>query len=202
MSNENLFLPNSEINSILKKTFLPLLLISIIFFSIHGTNVIADDDENDDDDDFEDISSNLGWASIGLFALSSIYILFYQLFRFTRNFSKEDDSSNLSSNYRAVFLKIRKPLLYIHYFAGFLALILLLIHGIFLSGEDGGAVVLGWVTGAFYIFYIITGIILWLKVKPFWNIKKIRKGLTFIHRSMILFLLVIIIHIVHLFISD
>lgn len=182
-----------------------LIAFFITFLLVQNmiVNVTADDDEDDNgDDEFEDLSSSLGWASVGLFVISSLYIVFYQTFRISRKFSDEGNFASLKENIRVVFLKIRKPFLYTHYFAGFFALVTLLIHGILLTRADEEPVAVGWATGAIYIFYILTGIILWLKIKPFWSWKKIRKSLLYVHRSLLLFAIVIIIHIVHLAISD
>jgi len=195
---------NKSLNGFSSTRLLFILMVLFITILIVQTSIIQvrADDENEDDDDSKGISNSLAWASVGLFVISSIYILLYQTFRITRNFSDEGNFSNLKNNYRIFFLKIRKPFLYIHYIAGFLALVTLLIHGILLTKGDEEPVAIGWATGAIYIFYILTGLILWLKVKPFWKWNKMRKSLMYIHRSLILFAIVIIIHIVHVAITD
>lgn len=140
-----------------------VLFVTILIVQTSTVQVRADDDES------KSISNSLAWASVGLFVISSIYILFYQTFCITRNFSDEGNFSKLKNNYRIFFLKIRKPFLYIHYMAGFFALVTLLTHGILLTSGDEEPVAVGWATGAIYIFYILTGLILWLKIKPFWK---------------------------------
>ncbi len=180
-----------------------LLLIMILVISNVTGNVLADDDDEDDEeDDDEDLASDLGWASVGLLAVSSIYIFLYQGFKITRKFSDEGNFARTKENYRKFFLAIRKPFLYIHYISGFAALVVLLIHGALLTKQDIEDVAVGWASGAIYIFYILTGIILWWKIKPFWSSKKARKVLLWTHRSLILFALGIIIHIVHVAIAD
>jgi len=61
-----------------------LLLILILVVSNITGNVLADDDEDEEDDDDEDLASDLGWASVGLLALSSVYIIPYQGSKITR----------------------------------------------------------------------------------------------------------------------
>ncbi|MHA2309492.1 MAG: hypothetical protein ACXABJ_09465, partial [Candidatus Heimdallarchaeaceae archaeon] len=75
-------------------------------------------------------------------------------------------------------------------------------HGIYLSTKDETLVAIGWVTAAFYIFYVLSGIIIWLKIKPFWNFKKAMKIMNKIHRSVILFSSIVIIHIIHVILAD
>lgn len=181
-----------------------VLFVTILIIQNSVISVTADDEdeEDEDDDEFEDLSENLAWASVGLFAISSMYVFFYQTFRITRKFSDEGSMSDFKNSYRTFFLKIRKPLLYIHYITGLAALVTLLIHGILLTNGDDEPIAVGWATAAIYIVYILTGIILWLKVKPFWSWKKVRKALIYIHRSLFLFAIVIIIHIVHVAIAD
>lgn len=178
-----------------------LMLILVLVISNLIVNVLADDDEEDDDDD-EDLASDLGWASVGLLVVSSIYIFLYQGFKITRKFSDEGSFAGTKENYRKFFVAVRKPFLYIHYASGFAALVLLLIHGALLTKQDIEPVAVGWASGAIYIFYILTGIILWWKIKPFWSSKKSRKALLWLHRSLLIFAVGIIIHIVHVAISD
>jgi len=180
-----------------------LMLILILVISNITGNVLADDDEDEEDDDNDEgLASDLGWASVGLLGVSSIYIFLYQGFKITRKFSDEGSFAETKENYRKFFLTVRKPFLYIHYASGFAALVLLLIHGALLTKQDIEPVAVGWTSGAIYIFYILTGIILWWKIKPFWSSKKARKALLWLHRSLLIFTIGIIIHIVHVAISD
>ncbi|NHK30930.1 MAG: hypothetical protein FK730_06225 [Asgard group archaeon] len=169
---------------------------------ISTTNITADDDDDDEDDDeFEDISNSLGWASVGLFAVSVIYIVFYQAFKLTRRISDESRLANFKTNYGTFFRRIRKPILYIHYISGLLALGVLLVHGIMLTKDDTEAII-GWVTAGVYIFYILTGLVLWFKIIPPKRKPKFRKAVLYVHRSLLLFVIVIVIHIIHLAIAD
>lgn len=186
------------------RTLLLLLLIIGLFILLtNNLTIDADDDDEDDedDDDFEDISKNLGWASVGLFAVSAIYIVLYQFFRLTRRITEESKLYNFKSNYSNFFRTIRKPLLYTHYLAGLAALGILLAHGILLADDDTEAVI-GWVTAGIYIFYIITGVLLWFKIIHPKRNKKFRKVVLYVHRSMLVFAIAIVIHIVHLAIAD
>ena len=195
-------LPGISTSSLLFVLLILFVIVLIIQNSVISVVADDEDDEDEEDDDFEDISENLAWASVGLFVVSSVYVLLYQAFRITRKFSDEGNMSEFKNNYRNFFLKIRKPLLYIHYIAGLAALVTLLIHGILLTKGDDEPIAVGWATAGIYIFYILTGVILWLKVKPLWSWRKVRKSLLYIHRSLLLFAIVIIIHIVHVAIAD
>lgn len=187
--------------------FISLLLVLFVIFlvlqnSIINVNAEDEDEDDEDDDDFEDVSKDLGWAAIGLFVVNSIYVLFSKAFRITRKFSDEGKFAAVKSNTRSAYLKVRKPLQIVHGVSGLGALVVLLIHGIVLTDGDSEAVALGWATTAIFIFYILTGIILMLKLKPFWTAKKVRKTLLFLHRNLILLALIFILHIVHIVISD
>ncbi len=184
--------------------FISLILVLFVIFLVLQnsiTNVHAEDDD-DEDEDFEDVSKDLGWTALGLLAVNSIYVLFSKVFRITRKFSDEGDFAAVKSKTRTAYLKVRKPLQIIHGISGLGALVVLLIHGIILTDGDSEAVGLGWASAAIFIFYILTGIILMLKLKPFWTLKKVRKTLLFLHRSLILLVLIFILHIVHIVISD
>jgi len=187
----------------MKQYLLLGLVVFITFLLITSSSVLADDDDDDeeDDDDDEDLANSLGWASVGLFAVSTIYIIFYQIYRVTRRLSAEGKQGETRKAIRDFFLFIRKPLLYIHYFAGLAALVILLIHGVMLTKDDTEAVI-GWVTAGVYIFYIFTGILLWFKIINPKRRPNFRKAVLWIHRSLFIFAIVIAIHIVHLAIAD
>ncbi len=203
MNRTNYMLQIKRTNTIRQITILVIVLIVVLLVAQNSLiQVSADDDDDDEDDDNEeDLSKSLGWAAVGLFAVSSVYIAFYQTYRFTRRLSKEGRKGEIRKFIGNVFLKVRKPLLYTHYFSGLAALIVLLIHGVMLTKDDAEAVI-GWVAAGVYILFIITGIILWFKIKPIWVRKKLRKTIFYIHRSLLIFIIIIAIHIAHLVIAD
>ncbi|TFG20734.1 MAG: hypothetical protein EU530_02245 [Promethearchaeota archaeon] len=90
-----------------------------------------------------------------------------------------------------------KKQLWAHYLAGTAGIVLIGIHGIGLLSEDDGQAVLGIITGAFLAFYVLTGLIIkvfLLKVK---RAKELKKILFILHRSAILILIVLGLHIAH-----
>lgn len=199
MKRINLSIQKQSANGKIKLLILFGFLLVIILLLISTTSIIADDD--DDDDEFEDVSKSLGWASVGLFAVSIIYIVFYQTFKLTRRISDESRLANFKTNYGSFFRRIQKPILYIHYISGLLALGVLLVHGILLTKDDTEAII-GWVTAGVYIFYILTGLVLWFKIIPPKRKPKFRKAVLYVHRSLLLFVIIIVIHIIHLTIAD
>ena len=187
------------------KRFLLLGLVVLIVVLLITTSSVSakdeeDEEDDDDDDDDEDLSKSLGWASVGLFAVSSIFIAFDQTYRLTRRLSKEGKQGERRKTITNIYLKVRKPLLYTHYFAGFAALVVLLIHGVMLTKDDTEAII-GWVTAGVYIFYIFTGILLWFKIISSKRRPKLRKAVLWIHRSLLIFAIIIAIHIIHLAIA-
>ena len=175
------------------------LLVFITVSSFYVTQVYADDDDEDDDD----FGKDLGNVAIGLFAFSTVNIIALYIFRISRKLLGEDEK-NLERKKKItnIYQKIRKPLKYIHYVSGLAAVTVLLIHGINLSSSDDFGIIIGWVTAGVYLLYVLTGLLIWLKVKPFWSSNKAKKILNKFHRSLILFLGVIIVHIVHVVVVD
>ena len=179
-----------------------IFLASFIFILIFTINplVIADEEAEEDGADF---AKDLGIVAIALFIISVINVGILYLYRLSRKFITEKSSvSGIKETTRDFYLKTRKPLNFIHYFIGLAAVTVLVIHGIKLTQKDDETVILGWITAGVYIFYILTGLILKLKIKPIWNSKKIVRILNKIHRSMIFFFGIIITHIVHVLIAD
>jgi len=153
-------------------------------------------DDGDDDDDENDAANSLGWAAVGLLVVSTIYIVFYQSFKITRKISNEGKLSSFKDFVAKVFRAVRKPLLYIHYFSGLAALGVLIAHGILLS-RDSAASTIGWASAGIYIFYILTGLILWFKIITPKRTKKLWKVVLYVHRSLLLFAAILAIHIIH-----
>lgn len=201
MKRTSLLLQKRFSSNVLKHYLLLGLIIFISILLITSSSVLAkDEDDDDDDDDDEDLSKSLGWAAVGLFAVSSIFIAVDQTYRLTRRFSKEGKQGERRKAITNIYLKVRKPLLYTHYFAGLAALVFLLIHGVMLTKDDTEAVI-GWVTACVYIFYIFTGILLWFKIINAKRRPQLRKAVLWIHRSLLIFAIIIAIHIVHLAIA-
>lgn len=185
-------------SNVMKHYLLLGLVVLISVLLITSSSVSAEDEEDDDDD--EDLSKSLGWAAVGFFVVSSIFIAIDQTYRLTRRLSKEGKQGERRKAITNIYLKVRKPLLYTHYFAGLAALVVLLIHGVMLTKDDTEAVI-GWVTAGVYIFYIFTGILLWFKIISSKRRPKLRKAVLWIHRSLLIFAIIIAIHIVHLAIA-
>ncbi|MHA1109901.1 MAG: hypothetical protein ACTSRE_02275 [Promethearchaeota archaeon] len=146
----------------------------------------------------DDTIKNLGVAAFALFAISLVYVFFSQIMRFTMKLNKEKERNvKFKENYLKFFKVIRKPLLIVHYLASTTAIILLAIHGISMLPENNEQAVLGIITGSFLAFYIITGIIMKFILPKLKKAKNIRKYMYFIHRSLIVILIVLAIHIAH-----
>jgi len=176
-----------------------IVFILVISFGFSFTTT-ADDDDKGDDDDF---AKDLAYVSIGLFVATAVTISVYMTNKYSRRFlGDEGKSKETKDKISQIFRKIRKPLNYIHYIVGFAALTTLLIHGIRLSNKDEKLVAIGWITTAVYIFYVLSGLVIWLKIKPFWNSKKTVRILNKIHRSLILFVGIVILHLIHVVMAD
>ena len=147
-----------------------------------------------EDDDIK----NLGVAALGLFSLGLIYVFFFQIMRLTLKLNKEKERNVVfKANYQKFFKVVRKPLQWLHYLAGTAAIVLLAIHGIGMLPEDNEKAVLGIVTGSFLAFYVLTGFIIKIILAKAKKAKKLKKYLFFIHRSLIVILIVLGIHIAH-----
>ena len=185
-----------------RNIILMLSLIAIIALSRPLiSNVFADDNDEDENDDE---GGELGTVAIGLFAFSTVNIIALYIFRFSKKFFSGEDEKNAERRKKIVifYQKIRKPLNYIHYVSGLAALIVLFIHGIQLTSSDDFEIIIGWIVAGIYVLYILTGLVIWLKIKPFWSNNTSKKWLNRFHRSIIFFATVIIVHIIHVVVVD
>jgi hypothetical protein len=177
-----------------------LLLLSILVITCVTQSVVAEDGEQDD---FKDRAKNFGFVAIGLFSVSIIYVVFYQTFINSKKIlPKNEKFEERRSRIQKTFLKVKKPLSLLHYFAGFTALILLLIHGTLLIEEGNVKAILGLTTASLYLFFVIIGITIKVVLKKLKKPKKLRKTLFKVHTNLIIFILIISLHIVHIAYGD
>jgi len=187
----------------LNKRYLKVLLILMIFalgLICVSSIAVAEDEE---DDDFKDRAKNMGVVAIGLFSVSIIYVFFYQTFINSKKIlPKNDKFEERRAKIQKTFLKVKKPLSLLHYFAGFTAIILLVIHGTSLIGEGNIKAILGLTTASIYLFFGTTGIIIKVVLKKLKRLKKLRRTLFKIHTNLIIFILILSFHIVHIAYGD
>lgn len=180
--------------------FVKFLLIFTVFLLISASFMkigFAEDDEDDEDDD-EDRAKNLGVAAFGLFGISLIYVLLFQIMRLTMKLNKDKERNvKFKEGYLKFFKVVRKPLQWVHYLTGGTAIVLLAIHGLGMLPEDNTQAVLGIITGSFLAFYALTGVIIKVVLARAKRAKKLKKYLLIIHRSIILIFIVLAIHIAH-----
>jgi hypothetical protein len=182
------------------KLFLILIVIALVFTSVSLSTVA---NGGDDDDDFKDRAKNFGVAAIGLFSVSIIYVVFYQTFINSKKILPQNDKFEVRrAKIQTLFLKVKKPLSLIHYFAGFTAIILVLIHGLSLIGEGNIKAYLGLTTASFYLFFVILGIIIKVVLKKLKRPKKLRRTLFKVHTSLIIFVVIISLHVIHIVYRD
>ena len=180
----------------LNKRYLEVVLILTIFtlgVICVSSTVVAEDEEDDD----------FGMVALGLFSVSIIYVFFYQTFINSKKIlPKNDKFEERRAKIQKTFLKVKKPLSLLHFFAGGTAIILLLIHGATLIVEGNIKAILGLTTASFYLFLGITGIIIKVVLKKLKKPKKLRRSLFKTHTNLILFILIISFHIAHIAYGD
>ena len=189
----------------LNKHSLKIVLVFVIFaFGLVCVSLTAvAEDEDEEDNDFKDRAKNLGVAALGLFSVSIVYVFFYQIFINSKKIlPKNDKFDERRAKIQKTFLKVKKPLSLIHFFAGGTAIILLLIHGTTLIVEGNIKAILGLSTASLYITFGITGLIIKVVLKKFKKPKKLRRTLFKFHTSLIIFIIIISLHITHVAYGD
>lgn len=190
-----------------KTTKLLLLMFSIFlitFMISDQTHVLAKDDDDDGIDLIgDDLAKDIGPIAIGLFAAGMINVIVLYIYKFTRRFLDDEGRSGKIKNFtREVYLKTRKPLNFLHYLLTLGATTIIILHGIEFIRKEQEVGIFGWVAVAIFLFYILTGAIIKLRIKPLWTSKQARKWINRLHRSLLIFLVVIAVHIVHVILAD
>lgn len=191
-----------------KSKFLYLLFFSLLSISLIlalSYTQAKDDDDNDDGIGLigDDLAKDIGTIAIGLFAAGMLNVIVLFVYKFTRKFlNDEGKTGKIKSVTREVYLKTRKPLNYLHYLLTLAATTIIILHGIEFIKKEQEVGIFGWVAVAIFLFFILTGAIIKLKIKPLWTSKRGRKILNKLHRSLLIFLAVIAVHIIHVLLTD
>lgn len=181
-----------------KRKQISFFAVGIFILLIFSASPIAGDDGDDGDS-----SKNIGYIAISLFVLGMINVVFLYAYRITRRFLSEEGLAGKTRDFtREAYIVTRKPLNWVHYLLTFSATTIIILHGFRLMNKEEEVGIFGWIATSIFLFYILTGIIIKLRIKPFWNHKNIRYLLNFLHRNLIIFIIVIFIHIVHILASD
>jgi len=157
-----------------------------------------EEDEGDDDGLF-DGAGDLGVAAIVLFGIGCLYVIVFQGFMLSKKLLPDNERNNVfKKKYQEFFIKVRRPLYYVHWLAGVGAISVLTFHmiGLVTTGEE--PVLIGIITTILYVFYIVSGAIVKLPLAFLKKLGKFRLVLGKIHRSLLLFFVIIAIHAVHI----
>ena len=172
----------------------------MLFFGSLTTTLALDDDDHGDEND---LAETLGTISGVSFIVASIYILLFQLRKLLQKREFENKTINqIKSGIKFLLTKYRKPLLILHYSAGTLGLLTIIIHGILFLSEDLGTVILGVITSVLYLFYLISGIFIKIRFSFMKKHKALWKNLYKSHVNIIIFIGIIILHLIHLALAD
>ena len=167
-----------------KFSYLLILIIAVLLLS----SMIAQADDDDDDDDNgigfieDDTAKDIGYVAIGLYAAGMLNVAMLHAFKISRKLLSEEGVSGKIRNFtRETYLKTRKPLNWLHYILTFSATTIIFLHGLRFLNKDEEVGVIGWVATGIFLLYIVTGIIIKLKIKPFWFSKTVRKVIKLLH---------------------
>lgn len=182
-----------------KLSFRKYLIVFVVFVIQFIPVSLANGDDNND---IVDLAGKFGWAAVGLIFLVIIYVFFYQLFLKSRKILPKNDKFDKRMNkIKNLYIKVKKPLSFLHYFAALTVVIILLFHGVPLIGNEAEKVIPGLVAGISYFFYVILGILIKVVLRKSKKGLKLRKFLFKFHTQLMILILVGLITIVHLAIS-
>lgn len=174
---------------------LVLIFILIIPFSIANG------------EDFDDGNAkDMGYISIGLFVVAILYVIVYHLFLNMNKLARKKEKFNrvrdVSKN---LFMKGKMVLSYLHYLAGFVAVAVILMHGITLiliGGFNPVRITIGIIMASIYLYYVVLGFTIKVILKNAKKGVKLRKSFYKIHTNFVIIIIVGALHILHLFIDD
>lgn len=152
------------------------------------------------EDDFVEV---FGWIALILFGLAILYVIIFQInMNARRLFPKGSDRNDLKvKQINGFFAKIKKPLSYIHYFGGLIAVGFILIHGVSLISEDLDRVLFGLIAALAYTFYLISGILIKGNFAVLSKSRLNKKVLFKIHSNILLILIILVSHMIHLWLA-
>jgi hypothetical protein len=183
----------SKLGSIFQRFKILLLMFFLILIQLISISTA------NGQDDFDDTAINIGWFAVALFSITVIYVIFYQLFINSRKIlPKNDKYDSRREKIKKTYLKVKKPLSYVHYIAPVTAFIILLFHGSILIWNNTEKTIIGLIAGSFYLLYVILGFLIKVVLKKSKKFLKVRKNLFKLHTQLIILVIVGSITIAHL----
>lgn len=181
------------------------IILGVVLLLISSSNSTFGDDDDDDENGLlgGDTAKDIGYVAIGLFSVGMLNVIILYAFKLSRKLLSEEGVSGKVRNFtKKTYLKTRKPLNWLHYILTFSATTIIFLHGLTFINKDDEVGIIGWVATGIFLLYIVTGIIIKLKIKPFWSSKTARKVINFLHRNLIIIIGVIAVHVIHLLMAD
>lgn len=190
-----------------KRATIIIFFSLLIIFSASVYKISADDDEEEDDNGIgfidSDTAEDIGYISIGLFAAGMLNVIVLYIFKFTRKFLDDEGKSGKVKNFtKEFYMKTREPLNWLHYLSTLAATTIIILHGLRFLNKEEEMGIIGWVTTGLFLLYIITGIIIKIRIKPIWSRKVARKTLNILHKNLIIFMGIVVLHLAHFLIAD
>ncbi|MHA2100065.1 MAG: hypothetical protein ACW99A_15425 [Candidatus Kariarchaeaceae archaeon] len=174
-----------------------LLLFTIL---ILASFVNADDHEEDEGDDENDDESEfgekLGVGAIGLLGVGGVYIFVRRGVILFGNYRPPND--DLVKSMKRLFAKFRPQLLMLHQIFMVLATIAAIIHGLTVTREFESREIFGWAAAITMSVISILGMLMWKQLRPFLKKIDMFTPIRFIHRQLILSVLLLIFLAFHL----
>ena len=170
--------------------------------NIHLVNATLAE-SNDSRTLLQTIGKGIGIFTAGLLVLGFSYVLLNRGYILLKtSLPKNDENQLLLDNAEEIYTKYRKPLFYVHVIVNTLAIFFGTLHGltVLITGEFQAY--LGWLAVLVMIISSLSGYLMWLKIRPFWDRKDIRSVIRASHRQWLLTFILVGILFFHVVLSE
>ena len=148
------------------------------------------------------IGKGLGEVTAGLLVLGFSYVIFNRSYVLIRKYVPKESNPDLIKQIQEFYVQYRKPIFYLHVSINTLAIFVAIIHGLLVLIRNEFQADLGWLAVIIMIASSVSGLIMWLKIRPLWDSKDIRAIVRASHRQWIFTTLLVVVLFFHVIMSE
>ena len=104
----------------------------------------------------------------------------------SRRYVSDEDFSELKRSIQEFYKALRKPLFYVHVIANGGVITFGLLHALTVEMENNFRVTTGMLALGTLLILSVSGLIMWLRMRPLWEFKEARKAVRWFHSQWIL----------------
>lgn len=148
------------------------------------------------------IGKVLGEVTAGLLVIGFSYVILNRSYVIIRKYIPKEENPDLIRQVQDFYAQYRQPIFYVHVSINTLAIFIAIVHGSLVLIRNPLQADLGWLAVIVMIASSISGLVMWLKIRPIWGNKDVRAVIRASHRQWAFTIILIVVLFFHVILSE